>query len=214
MKRISSTLLSLLALLVLVSCAEDAIITFYNDTETTTEVQIENTLHYIPPYHSLEKKWSLSRSLFQSEEMILYVNIREKPFLFPSHYSVKLQAGSRLYKRIKYDAGALTIVNNSYLPIYEVYVTPAGESYWGTNRLTEPIQPGRDKRWNIAPGLWDIKVIYNSTNILDYYDLRFDVGHNNFIYVPGTKSTQQPSRDKSSGPLRINIDPPRISPLD
>jgi hypothetical protein len=214
MKKTYTLLLGLLALLALVSCAEDAIMTFYNDTETTTDVQVENVLHQLPPYSTLERKWNLSRSLFQLEEMIVYVNIREKPFLFPTHYSVKLQPGSRIHKKIKYNAGTLTIVNYTNLPIYEVYITPAGESFWGSNRLTEPIQPDRDKRWNIAPGLWDIKVLYHTTQIMDYYDMRFYIGHSNIIYIPGSKTTKNPSREKFAGDSLSSNQELLISPLD
>ncbi len=58
---------------------------------------------------------------------------------------------------------SFTLVNKSSQPIRELFVTPAGDSNWGQNRLTAPIAPGANfaaRRKVDGNCVFDLRVVY------------------------------------------------------
>ncbi len=53
------------------------------------------------------------------------------------------------------------MISNNFpdIDLTQVYLAPAADSDWGENDLGEVIQPGQSEFWTLAPGEWDIKII-------------------------------------------------------
>ncbi|MBW6515119.1 MAG: hypothetical protein K0B81_00705 [Candidatus Cloacimonetes bacterium] len=167
----------LLFTLLIASCAEDAVMIFYNNTASTTEIRIDNITYQLPAYQTLERKWSLNRKAFSVDKQYVTVQINEKLFLFPQQYTALLSAGSRVYKSIDYDAAGLRISNESSSIVTEVYISPSTSQLWGSNKLESVIMPEDSARWNLAEGFWDIKIVNNWGNNYTYFEQRFFVKH-------------------------------------
>jgi hypothetical protein len=57
----------------------------------------------------------------------------------------------------------LTVVNDYYLSITELYISPSNSAYWGSNWLSYPIPSGSSGIIsNIPPGNYDIKAVVSS----------------------------------------------------
>lgn len=183
MKTITIVCLLLLTIFLLASCAEDAIMFFYNDTDSMTEIRVDNVNHELPAYQTLERKWELTSQAFSVSELPVSIRIKEKLFLFSQQYTVVLRAGSRVYKSIEPDAGSLKICNESSSPITEVYITPRTSSHWGSNRLAGAILPNVCISWNLTEGYWNLKVVSQWGDQYIAYDQRFFIGHLNTYYI-------------------------------
>jgi len=190
MKKLSISLIIISVALFMTSCAKDAKLIFNNNTESMTEIRIDNVNYQVPAYQILERKWNLSRNLISIDELIVYVRIKEKLFLFQQEYMLKLKAGSRVYKNIVFDAAGLEIHNDSFAYITEVYLSPSHINQWGSNKLTGIILPDQSFQWNLTEGFWDIKVVGSSGNPFNLYNQRFFIGHLHTIYFLSLKENQ------------------------
>jgi hypothetical protein len=206
MKRLSLAALILVPLLLLTSCTEDAILTIYNNTESTTEIVIESLEHYVAPHNTLEKRWRLSRTFFSAEEMRLTVRVKEKLFLFAVEFTARLRAGSRLYEEIEYNAAGLEIYNDSASHIKEIYISPSTSSFWGSNRLIGNLTPYEYKRWNLTPGFWDIKVVNVWGESFIAYDQVFYIGELRRYHIIGFtgRDDYKPEKNQTSPVSPVN----------
>ena len=191
MRKLSAHLMIISVALVILSCAKDAEMTFNNNTDSMTEIRIDNVNYQVPAYQILERKWSLNRNLISVDELIVSVTIKEKLFLFQQEFIVKLKAGSRVYKNIELDAAGLEIHNDSFAYITEVYISPSHITQWGSNKLTGIILPDQSYQWNLTEGFWDIKVVGSSGNPFILYNQRFFIGHLHTIYFLSSKENQE-----------------------
>jgi hypothetical protein len=67
--------------------------------------------------------------------------------------------------------GAVAVVNQSGFAINGIYLTPVSFSTWGPNQTNQPLTPGQSLTLTgIAPGTYDLRVIFSDGVVVDYLD--------------------------------------------
>ncbi len=178
MKNYLNLIVILLLLLILAACSEEeSSLTILNSTLTEAEVAVDYYTHFINPGESVTENWKISNSLFEDNEKNVYVKIKEKMFLFSEEGYVTLKAGKSYQKTIVNNAAGLRIINNSTTgTIKEVYISPASDLNWGSNRISSNIAKGEKREWNLSPGLWDVKIVNSMNYEIISYDYNYEIG--------------------------------------
>lgn len=68
-----------------------------------------------------------------------------------------------------------TVVNNSSVSIYYIYVSPGDDMSWGEDVLDiDVLAPGEQCEVRLDPGVWDIKCVSESGQELIFWDQNID----------------------------------------
>jgi hypothetical protein len=206
MRRFTVVILSLVALLFLAACSEEGAIDFYNSTDENVIIRVDYSNYTIPPDHTLSRKWSLNKTLFETETKDINVKINEKLFLFPQEYSLKISPGSHISENIEYTAGGLKISNNSsWFVITAVYISPSNSAFWGSNTLPSDLNSQEYCLWNLTPGYWDILVRDNWGDEFVIYEENFRAGVlNTYNYTGFRDSKHKNTKLKAEQDLNLN----------
>jgi hypothetical protein len=63
----------------------------------------------------------------------------------------------------------LRIDNTSAVTLTEVYYTACSDSAWGANRVSgNPMAPSTSRTFAVVPGCWDIKVVTDARDQLEF----------------------------------------------
>jgi len=110
------------------------------------------------------------------------------------------------------DGGGIELWNNFlYTDIYQVYLSPSDELYWGDNDLTSILHPGNFVFWTVEPGWWDIKAVDEDGFEYLSYDNYIALDETSIFYVDGwMKSVENNDIKKSKKFINIGKTEDRI----
>ncbi len=166
----------------MMSCSADGELNVVNSTNAAMSVSIDGLQKNISANSSTSKKWSLSKTLFSTEEKSITIS-GEGLFKFHFTENAKVKAGTSKSYQIIADAGGLEIDNNSASSyIYEVYIAPSSDTEWGIDQLSGTINPGGYVIWRVSPGSWDVLVVDDQNK--GYASYNNNISANQLVGLP------------------------------
>lgn len=152
MKKILVLGLSLVLLLILSSCVDEATLRVRNNSSAMVYFEIDDG-----ELMSLSSNSSWSRN-YGSDR---YVKVDYTgDHVFTGSMNVDVELGRTTTFNIYADGGAIKLHNNSNFTIYSVYISPSSSSSWGADQLgTSLLYAGNNMLWTVSQNTWDIKVV-------------------------------------------------------
>lgn len=96
-----------------------------------------------------------------------------------------------------YISGRITLLNDTSLPISEIYLKPSSALTWGSNKLSTDLLPGKLWTFDVKPDTFDLKVATKDTLSIYY-------AHRDHIRIDAWQKVELRAQDLDfSGSLKI-----------
>ena len=148
------------------------------EIDGNTQQNLDSNLYHI---------WNWDLLEYEQEN----VNIAYSGYHVFSNSVIKnIEGGYQTEFDIEADGGCIQIWNDFvFTDIYEVYLSPRSDEFWGTNDLNGIISAGNSVFWTAQPGYWDIKLV--DENGVEYvrYDNYIALDTTVMFYVDGWRKS-------------------------
>ncbi len=192
MRRLLSILIIAVMVLLLTSCVEDGSLRVKNNTSAMIWFEVDSGVtNYLNAYSS----WSRS---YGSDA---WVDIDYTgDHVFSSTAEILVENGRTSNLEIYATGGAISLLNNSSITIYSVYISPSSSSYWGDDQLSGVLNPNQSRLWTVSAGSWDIKINDVAGNSYYIYDRYINMDQTLNVSFTYSQKTEQKVKHEGIDP--------------
>jgi hypothetical protein len=178
--------------LVLTSCVEDGTLRVKNNTSAMIWFDVDSGVtNYLNAYSSWNRNYSSDR----------WVDIEYSgDHVFSSSAEVLVENGRTTSLEISATGGAISLLNNSGITIYSVYLSPSSSSSWGSDQLTGVLNPNQTTLWTVSAGSWDIRIKDIAGNNYYIYDRYINLDHTLSVSFTYSQKTEQKVKHEGIDP--------------
>ncbi|OQY37161.1 MAG: hypothetical protein B6226_05515 [Candidatus Cloacimonetes bacterium 4572_65] len=116
-------------------------------------------------------------------------------YVFETYMDLDYATNQAYHGDITPEGGALWVENSTTDAITEVYISASDASDWGVDYVSGSIAEGETFAWTVEAGSWDIKIVDDSGESIEVYDV--EITNNQSTTLEYTSSKKE---------LRINSD--------
>ena len=134
-------LFTMVMVLLIAGCSDKATLYVYNDTVVTISLAVNGEHFELNNDEYYTDSWNLNQSVFGNESKDVKIETDSQLYLFGDTHKISLSPGDEKDYHIDYNAGAITLTNDTDVTITAVYLSPVNDDYWGDNDLDSEIAP-------------------------------------------------------------------------